>query len=121
MNWKLQNNVGADHHVRPNIGPDNNQNNKKGQAQWSAPTIKIKSLSKIIKQFKTFVTKIYIDGVRDKSWNPFYKKLWQRNFYERIIRDMIELDKIRKYIKENPINWEIDDNYKEKHDKFKCL
>jgi hypothetical protein len=34
--------------------------------------------------------------------------LWQRNYYERIIRDENELDRIRCYIQDNPAAWDID-------------
>jgi len=33
---------------------------------------------------------------------------WQRNYYEHIIRDRAELDKIQKYIMKNPLNWSKD-------------
>jgi len=36
-------------------------------------------------------------------------KLWQRNYYEHIIRDEKDLNKIREYIINNPITWELDD------------
>ena len=35
-------------------------------------------------------------------------KLWQRNYYEHIIRNEIELIKIRQYIYDNPNNWQYD-------------
>lgn len=34
--------------------------------------------------------------------------VWQRNYYERIIRNERELNQIRKYIRDNPANWEKD-------------
>lgn len=34
--------------------------------------------------------------------------IWQRNYYEYIIRNTEELNKIRKYIQDNPQNWEHD-------------
>lgn len=37
---------------------------------------------------------------------------WQRNYYEHIIRSELELNKIREYIANNPLNWETDENYK---------
>jgi REP element-mobilizing transposase RayT len=37
-------------------------------------------------------------------------KLWQRNYYEHIIRDENELNRIRKYILTNPAKWENDEN-----------
>jgi len=35
--------------------------------------------------------------------------VWQRNYYERIIRDDRELNRIREYIQINPLNWETDE------------
>jgi REP element-mobilizing transposase RayT len=35
--------------------------------------------------------------------------LWQRNYFDRIIRDEDELDHIRKYIWNNPHQWEEDE------------
>ena len=37
--------------------------------------------------------------------------VWQRNYYERIIRDEPELDRVRRYIRENPLKWELDEYY----------
>ncbi len=36
-------------------------------------------------------------------------KFWQRNYYEQIIRDKREMDRIHRYIESNPFNW-ADDN-----------
>jgi REP element-mobilizing transposase RayT len=36
-------------------------------------------------------------------------KFWQRNYYEHIIRNEHEMDRIWRYIESNPINW-VDDN-----------
>jgi REP element-mobilizing transposase RayT len=36
-------------------------------------------------------------------------RLWQRNYYEHIIRDEKDLDEIREYIVNNPIKWVLDD------------
>ncbi len=36
-------------------------------------------------------------------------KLWQRNYWERVIRDDGELNRIRRYIMDNPANWETDE------------
>ena len=32
-------------------------------------------------------------------------KFWQRNYYERIIRDEHEMDRIHRYIESNPAQW----------------
>ena len=34
--------------------------------------------------------------------------VWQRNYYERVIRSESELDAVRQYIRANPVNWEKD-------------
>jgi hypothetical protein len=35
-------------------------------------------------------------------------KIWQRNYYEHIIRKENELNRIREYIQNNPMKWEFD-------------
>ncbi len=42
------------------------------------------------------------------GWPPFPGCLWQRNYYERIIRDDDELNQTRRYIEENPLKWDLD-------------
>ena len=53
-------------------------------------------------------TKQYISGVDKYNWPPFPGKLWQRNYWERIVRNELELDNIREYIYNNPAQWETD-------------
>ena len=60
-------------------------------------------LGKIIAWFKYKSTK----QINLKRQTPGIK-LWQRNYYERIIRNEKELNSIIKYIAENPINWDSD-------------
>ena len=66
------------------------------------------SLPEIIQWFKTMTTNAYIRGVKEKGWEPFMGKLWQRNYYEHIIRNETELDRIRAYIELNPAAWDKD-------------
>jgi REP element-mobilizing transposase RayT len=44
-----------------------------------------------------------------KSKDTFMGKIWQRNYYEHIIRDDAELDRIREYIAGNPARWAMDE------------
>jgi REP element-mobilizing transposase RayT len=60
-------------------------------------------------RFKTFTTKQYRIGVNQSQWSPFPGKLWQRNYYEHIIRSEEDLYKIREYIVNNPTGWDKDD------------
>ena len=66
------------------------------------------NLSEIIRRFKTFTTYQYIDGVHHKNWQLFYKKLWQRNYYEHVIRNDESLEKLQQYILNNPMQWQDD-------------
>jgi putative transposase len=79
-----------------------------GQPQGVAPTM---SLSDIVHRFKTLTTKRYTDGVNNNYWPRFNKKLWQRNYYEHIIRDEKSYYQISEYIQTNPLKWQNDKYY----------
>jgi putative transposase len=64
-----------------------------------------KSISEIIRGFKTFSAK-GINKKRGLRGVP----VWQRNYYDRIIRNELELDRVRQYIINNPRNWDTDKN-----------
>jgi REP element-mobilizing transposase RayT len=61
------------------------------------------SLPTVIKQYKSSVTRWC--NQNDLSFT------WQRNYHEHIIRDEEELNRIREYIINNPINWNEDENF----------
>ncbi|HON78164.1 MAG TPA: transposase [Spirochaetota bacterium] len=63
-------------------------------------------LPEIVRQLKTFSAR-RINQMRGTPGVP----VWQRNYYERIIRDDIELYHVRQYIMNNPKNWKSDENY----------
>jgi REP element-mobilizing transposase RayT len=72
----------------------------------TAPTpqrTKRKPPGRLVAVFKTVSTK-RINAIRGTSGLPF----WQRNYYERIIRDENELNRVRQYIVENPMCWDLD-------------
>ena len=71
-----------------------------------APTRKRHPLSEIVRGFKTFSAR-RIDVMRGTRGQPF----WQRNYYERVIRNERELSAIRDYIVHNPQNWELDQEH----------
>jgi len=58
--------------------------------------------------FKSLFTVEYIRGVKECRWPAFDRRVWQRNYYEHIIRDEAELARVRRYIDENPLRWEFD-------------
>lgn len=65
-------------------------------------------LQTIIQWFKTMTTNQYIKGVKNGEYPPFEKRIWQRNYFEHIIRNDRELQEIYEYIVNNPAKWELD-------------
>jgi REP element-mobilizing transposase RayT len=59
------------------------------------------SLPEVVAWFKTMTTNEYIRGVGTGRWPRFERRLWQRNYYEHIIRNTIALDRIRRYVQAN--------------------
>jgi putative transposase len=71
----------------------------------TAPTghVKRKPLGRLIGAFKTVSTK-RVNALRDMADVP----IWQRDFYEHIIRNEASLRRIREYIVNNPLRWKLD-------------
>jgi putative transposase len=67
------------------------------------------SLSTIVQWLKTMTTNEYIRAVREQKWSPFIGRLWQRNFYEHVVRNEEELASVRDYIAKNPYLWSEDE------------
>ena len=80
--------VGADPRVCPDLG-----------AHAGAP------LHKIVQWFKTVTTNEYLRIIKRQDPNALGLKLWQRNYYEHIIRNETSLNAIREYIRMNHDNW----------------
>lgn len=60
------------------------------------------TLSVIIQEFKSLITREVIEKVKAGQLTPFNGKIWQKGFYEHILRSEEELYQVRKYIRENP-------------------
>ncbi len=59
------------------------------------------TLSVIVRTYKAAVTTACrATGIHDFAW--------QRNYYEHVIRNERELNAIRRYIRNNPLQWELD-------------
>ena len=63
------------------------------------------TLGRVIQAFTSITTHGYILGVKQHDWWRFDPKLWQRNYYDHIIRNEKDLNRIREYIRSNPANW----------------
>lgn len=66
------------------------------------------TLGDMVGVFKSITTREYIVGVRTCGWPPFDRHVWQHNYHERIIRNDRELNAIRQYIADNPLQWALD-------------
>lgn len=78
-----------------------------GAERRSAPTnpnVPPKSLGTIVRAYKSAVT-YAVNALQDQRGGV----LWQRNYYEHVIRDEKGLRTIRDYILSNPLNWDTDD------------
>ena len=90
--------------INPNVGTNRDLSLLRQQKHNDEKsTIKIKSLSELIGAFKTTSSKqIHLEGLLEFKW--------QRSFYEHIVRNEKSLEKIRWYIKNNPLLWKRDRN-----------
>jgi len=64
---------------------------------------KPKSLSSFVAGFKSEITK----RIRKITNTPRFI-VWQRNYYEHVVRNGEEMNRIRQYITDNPLKWELD-------------
>ena len=91
--------------------------NGKGQPQRVAPTNAGRTddiahpttLADVVRRFKSLTTRRYADGVSQQGWVPFGGRLWQRNYWEHVVRGEESLSRIRRYILDNPASWAFDE------------
>jgi putative transposase len=69
----------------------------------TAPTSTRKPLGRLIGAFKTISTKEI-----NRLCGTTGRTIWQRGYYDHIIRNEEDLDNIRRYIQNNPLNWALD-------------
>ena len=72
-----------------------------GSPRTSTPTRQTTTVSHFVSTFKRFCNKEYGGNI------------WQRGFYDHVIRERKDYEKIVKYIYENPIRWHYDELYTE--------
>ena len=67
------------------------------------------ALTRVIQAFKSVSTNEYIRGVKSQGWRKFDGTLWQRSFYDHVIRNDQDLFRIQEYILNNPLQRALDD------------
>lgn len=66
-------------------------------------TKKLPSIGDVLCAFKSLTTKMF-----NKRYSCVGRKLWQRNYYEHVIRDENDYNEKAQYILNNPLKWELD-------------
>ena len=74
----------------------------------ATPTAGRITLGDVIGAYKSLTTVEYTQGVKTRNWQPFHGRLWQRNYYEHVVRNDESLTRFRRYILGNPTQWAID-------------
>lgn len=109
-------NDGGDHKDRPYVTRDADRGGESGIRPFNQPNKSFirprgtlpDTVGRIVQAFKSITTHAYITGVKQQGWPPFAGKLWQRNYWEHIIRNESDWHQIREYIHNNPLQWELD-------------
>jgi putative transposase len=76
-----------------------------------APTIEqfakpsVGTIPTVVRSYKSSVTR-HVNLARGAPGTP----VWQRNYYEHVVRSEPELNAIREYIQSNPARWDDDEN-----------
>jgi REP element-mobilizing transposase RayT len=72
-------------------------------APVTAPHPTVRSLPDAVHRFKSFTTAEYRRGMQESGWPPIRGPLWQRSYWDDIVRTGDALDRIRRYIRMNPM------------------
>jgi REP-associated tyrosine transposase len=97
--------------------------NRAGTVNKRAGASPAPTVGDIIGSFKSLCVHRWLRYIDENNIDTL-GKFWQRNYYEHIIRSEHELTRIRRYIKDNPLKWELDrentlsDNYNISHDHY---
>ena len=65
------------------------------------------TISEFVRAFKSKSTVAYIRMVKDGRAISFEGKMWQRSYYDHIIRNEQDFREVWKYIEENPLRWQL--------------
>ena len=88
---------------QPTVGAHGDTPLHDHKSKFKSPS---KTVGAIVRGYKSTVTK-QINQIRQTPG----QKIWQRNYYEHIIRNEKSLNRIRDYILNNPASWEEDQNH----------
>jgi len=93
-------------HMGPVSQKGTSAHNGEGDRRVAPTGPKPRSIGAIMAGYKSAVTK----RINEMRHTPGMA-LWQRNYWEHVIRDESEMDSLRQYIQNNPAQWEFDKLY----------
>jgi putative transposase len=93
--------VGVDRSAK-NVGATLAVAQNNGAGARPAPTV-----GEIVGKYKSLCLHDWLICIRENKINAT-GKFWQRNYYEHVIRNEDELNRIREYIQNNPLKWHLD-------------
>ena len=112
-NVKLDEFIVMPNHIHGIVIIDNN--NCRGVLQYAPTALHAfqspsNNLGAVVRGFKSAVTK-QINQIQVRVYcNTPLSFQWQKSFYDHIVRNEKSLSKIREYIRNNPLKWELDRN-----------
>ncbi|HWR66465.1 MAG TPA: transposase [Bellilinea sp.] len=78
--------------------------NRAGIEQFGSPVAG--SIATIVRSYKSLVTQRYQWFTQSR-----FAKVWQRGFYDHVIRSEKDMENVENYILNNPIKWSEDENF----------
>ena len=104
INWIVEApNMNRAHAMRPNTIPPTSMPPKPQK-----PDVRRASLRRVPRSLGSFIAGFKASVTSRAERNLNMTGIWQRNYYEHIIRNDRELNNIRWYILNNPLNWQLD-------------
>jgi putative transposase len=68
----------------------------------------VKTVGDMVGAYKSLCVREWLQWIAVNEPGRRLGTVWQRNYWEHIVRDELELGRIREYIRNNPVNWERD-------------
>lgn len=67
-------------------------------------------MGNVVGAFKSLTTRAYIAGVHNAGWPAFDRRIWQRNYWEHVVRNETEHERTVGYVLDNPSRWRPDEH-----------
>jgi len=109
-NLQLDEFIVMPNHLHGIIMLSNHLSNSEGILEKNEPSHIVPTIGNIIGSYKSRVVHYCLNYIKQNNSEVILGSLWQRNYYERVIRDYDELNRVREYIVQNPSQWDKDED-----------